>query len=67
MITRFAKELGKRENISEIRRYFYIQRLRKLAELIPNNFLDPKKKDIQKILDSLYYGQRECKEWTIKN
>jgi integrase len=66
-IKRFTQELGIRENISEIRRYFYIQRLRKLAELIPNNFLDPKKKDIDKILESLYNGPRVYKDWTIKN
>jgi integrase len=66
-IKRFAQELGIRENISEIRRYFYIQRLRKLAELIPKNFLDPKKKDIDRILDSLYNGPKVYKDWTIKN
>ena len=66
-IKKFNKELEIRENISEIRRYFYIQRLRKLAELIPKNFLDPKKKDIDRILDSLYNGPRVYKDWTIKN
>ncbi|MGC8655196.1 MAG: tyrosine-type recombinase/integrase [Thermoplasmata archaeon] len=66
-IRKFVNDLRIKNNISEIRRYFYVQRLRVLARYIPDSFLDPKKKDIEIILENLYNGGRIYKDWTIKN
>lgn len=52
----------KLEGISEVRRKNYCQRLRKVAEWIPDNFLAPDKRSIKKVL-SILSGDRYS-EWT---
>ena len=52
-IRKFANDLKIKENLSPIRRINYIQRLRKVAEWIPDNFLNPRKEDIEEVLENL--------------
>ncbi|MCW6158351.1 MAG: tyrosine-type recombinase/integrase [Thermoplasmatales archaeon] len=61
-IKKFVNDLKIKENISEIRRINYIQRLRKVAEWIPDSFLDPKEEDIEKILEHL--SSDDYSDWT---
>ena len=49
------------ENIGEVRRMNYYQRLRVAARWIPNNFLNPSKADMKKIMLKLNDGYSE---WT---
>ena len=42
------------ENIGEVRRMNYYQRLRVAARWIPNNFLNPSKADMKKIIECVY-------------
>jgi integrase/ribosomal protein L40E len=49
------------ENIGEVRRMNYYQRLRVVARWIPNNFLNPSKADMKKIMLKLNDGYSE---WT---
>ena len=49
------------ENIGEVRRKNYYQRLRVVARWIPNNFLNPSKADMKKIMLKLNDGYSE---WT---
>jgi len=61
-IKKFVNDLKIKENISEIRRINYIQRLRKVAEWIPDGFLRPKAKDIDTIMEKLF--DSDYSDWT---
>ena len=61
-IRKFVNDLKIKENISEIRRINYIQRLRKVAEWIPDSFLDPGEKDIETVLEHL--SSDDYTDWT---
>ncbi|MGC8547343.1 MAG: tyrosine-type recombinase/integrase, partial [Thermoplasmata archaeon] len=61
-IKRFVTELRIKENISEIRRINYVQRLRKIAEWIPESFLKPGQKDMDRVLEKLY--DADYSDWT---
>jgi len=61
-IKKFVNDLRIKENISEIRRINYIQRLRKVASWIPDNFLDPTEESMEEVLRRLYEG--DYTDWT---
>jgi len=61
-IKKFVNDLKIKENISEIRRINYVQRLRKVAEWIPDGFLRPKAKDIDTIMEKLF--DSDYSDWT---
>jgi len=61
-IKKFVNDLKIKENISEIRRINYVQRLRKVAEWIPDGFLRPKAKDIDTVMEKLF--DSEYSDWT---
>ncbi|MGC8645797.1 MAG: integrase, partial [Thermoplasmata archaeon] len=47
-IKKFVNDLRIKEGVSEVRLMGYVQRLRKIAEIIPDGFLNPKEEDIEK-------------------
>ena len=61
-IRKFVSDLKIKQNLSPIRRMNYIQRLRKVAEWIPDNFLDPREEDIEKVLENL--ASDDYTDWT---
>ena len=61
-IRKFANGLKIKENLPPIRRINYIQRLRKVAEWIPDNFLNPRKEDIEEVLGNL--ASDDYTDWT---
>ena len=61
-IKKFVNDLRIRENISEIRRINYIQRLRKIASWIPDSFLEPTEESMNEVLRQLY--DNDYTDWT---
>jgi integrase/recombinase XerD len=61
-IKKFVNDLKIKENISEIRRINYIQRLRKIASWIPDSFLDPTEESMNEVLKQLY--DNDYTDWT---
>ncbi|MGC8692607.1 MAG: site-specific integrase, partial [Thermoplasmata archaeon] len=61
-IKKFVNDLRIKEGVSEVRLMGYVQRLRKIAEIIPDGFLNPKEEDIEKVLEHLY--SENYKDWT---
>jgi len=61
-IKKFVNDLRIRENISEIRRINYIQRLRKIASWIPDSFLEPTEESMNEVLKQLY--DNDYTDWT---
>ncbi|MCL5873818.1 MAG: tyrosine-type recombinase/integrase [Candidatus Thermoplasmatota archaeon] len=53
LIKKFVNELKIKENISEIRRINYVQRLRVVARWIPDKFLRPDKEAMERVLEKL--------------
>lgn len=51
LIRGFVSDLGLKENISEERMIAYVQRLRVIARWIPEDFLDPDRDSIIKVLE----------------
>jgi len=61
-IKKFVNDLKIKENISEIRRINYVQRLRKIASWIPDSFLDPTEESMDEVLKQLY--DNDYSDWT---
>jgi len=61
-IKKFVNDLKIKENISEIRRINYVQRLRKIASWIPDGFLDPTEESMDEVLKQLY--DNDYSDWT---
>jgi integrase/recombinase XerD len=61
-IKKFVNDLKIKENISEIRRINYVQRLRKIASWIPDSFLDPTEESMDEVLKQLY--DNDYTDWT---
>jgi len=61
-IKKFVNDLRIKENISEIRRIGYVQRLRKIASWIPDSFLDPTEESMDEVLKQLY--DNDYTDWT---
>jgi len=61
-IKKFVNDLKIKENISEIRRINYIQRLRKIASWIPDSFLEPTEESMNEVLKQLY--DNDYTDWT---
>jgi len=61
-IKKFVNDLKIKENISEIRRINYIQRLRKIASWIPDSFLEPAEESMNEVLKQLY--DNDYTDWT---
>ncbi len=52
-IKKFLKDVKFKDNLTENRLYFYAVRLRKLAEMIPDSFLNPTENDLKNVLDKI--------------
>jgi len=64
-IKEFLSYLQAREELSEERLYFYSVKLRKIAGIMGETFLDPSDKDVEKALNTIR-SNPSYSEWTIE-
>jgi integrase/recombinase XerD len=64
-IKEFLSYLQAREELSEERLYFYSVKLRKIAGIMGETFLDPNDKDVEKALNTIR-SNPSYSEWTIE-
>ncbi len=62
LIKKFVREMKIKEDMSEIRRINYVQRLRIVGRWIPDKFLDPDSKAMETVLERL--ADNKYTDWT---